>query len=943
MATNVVVIGNPVLPTLLTYNDTIIQAIIYIRPSKSASMKKGIFFSACFLFALLQNTYAQGVFDSSFAKAGKLIEKYSMPNFDLITSTTQADGKVLILGEALFNGIYKGVLVRYNTDGTLDQSLNGSGILRLDPSNGYGYIYDMKLQADGKILLLETGFPMTIIRLNSNGSFDLSFSGDGKSESTYSSYNGQKLKVLPNGKILVLCSDYTSPVLWRINSNGNTDSSYGSNGYLNINSLTNDPYENDMAVTSDGKILLLGVLYNNINELSLARVDSTGALDPSFNGTGEVVASGDAGSDASGNMIIIQPDGKILVSSYGSYDYMDGKNPGIFRGTLLLRYNVNGSLDNTFDGDGRLWIPASSNIYTDGYITLQPDNKILISGTYKNGVDYEFASIRVNANGSLDNTYDGDGVARINLGNGLDYLAMCMVQPDLKIVAVGISYANNALNVALARFTSVGAWDQSYSSNGKAILLMQSDSAGNNGFTVVKSLSNDKVVAGGYYSNGYLQGALAARYGANGLPDAGFGIGGFAAVPVSYDELIQDMKIQPDGKIVILGTADDLITGPGFFVARLDTTGKLDSSFAQGGRLLYSSSLDKYETAHQLVIQPDGKIVVSVGVEDMITYHEDGYFMRFKTDGSLDSTYNGTGILATDIVYPLISSQTDNKIVATGSYDASATGQGTNLATRRYLVNGALDASFNSGAPVITHFSTFEDNPAGQQVLANGKIAIGCYSDGALFNTGIAMYNPNGSPDISFATAGKAPFNLPYNISKMMVDTGGKFILSGTYHGNNNEVKFAVSRAKSNGTIDSSFANNGHAILAMEASTYDQVNAIELSTQNSILIAGDIQPGNSNYYESDGAIFKLKKNASGLRQYVFTGNGNWSVAANWAGGAVPPNPVPPDTEIIINHAYGNQCILNIPITVQPGGKIIVPQDMFLRVGAGITLPSIQAK
>jgi uncharacterized delta-60 repeat protein len=122
-------------------------------------------------------------------------------------------------------------------------------------------------------------------------------------------------------------------------------------------------------------------------------------------------------------------DGKLVVagSSYNGSSY----------DVALVRYNADGSLDTGFDGDGKVTTAiGAANDY--GYSVIQQaDGKLVVAGTSYNGSSYDFALVRYNADGSLDASFDGDGIVTTAIGAANDYAQSVIQQADGKLVVAG--------------------------------------------------------------------------------------------------------------------------------------------------------------------------------------------------------------------------------------------------------------------------------------------------------------------------------------------------------------------------------------------------------------------------------------------------------------------------------------------------------------------------
>ncbi len=150
-----------------------------------------------------------------------------------------------------------------------------------------------------------------------------------------------------------------------------------------------------------------------------------GDLDLSFGGVGYVTTPIGNGADA-GYGLVVQPDGKAVVGGYShngnNYDF------------ALVRYNVNGTLDTTFDGDGKVTTPIGSGDDYGWAVALQSDGKILLGGFSFNGSNEDLALVRYNSNGSLDTSFGTGGKVLTAVGTGRDEIRGIAIQPDGKIV-----------------------------------------------------------------------------------------------------------------------------------------------------------------------------------------------------------------------------------------------------------------------------------------------------------------------------------------------------------------------------------------------------------------------------------------------------------------------------------------------------------------------------
>ncbi|MFI5171833.1 MAG: T9SS type A sorting domain-containing protein [Chitinophagales bacterium] len=404
-----------------------------------------------------------------------------------------------------------------------------------------------------------------------------------------------------------------------------------------------------------------------------------GTLDTVFGTGGKVIT--DLGANEAAEALVIQPDGKIIAAGQiiniaGDEDF------------ALVRYNSDGTADNTFGLGGEVITDFGGNYDAIQSIALQIDGKIVVAGYTNLAGGLDFALARYNSDGNLDNSFSGDGKVNTYF-TGTDGSAHCVViQPDGKIVAVGAVHiaATATDEFAMARYNSDGSLDNTFDFDGKVTTNFGaccSDQA----FTV-KLQSDDKIVVAGFsYVTSSFDFAI-VRYNPDGSIDNTFGVGGFVTTDfdISGDEGFS-LAIQPDNKILLVGASGDW-ADENFAFARYDTDGMLDNTFGIGGKLSTSFGINTYDDAVSVIIQPDGKIALS-GWSYNDTYY-DFALARYNSDGTPDNTFGIGGKVLTDFGGTYDSGnaaalQADGKIVVSGETTNLIN---KNFALARYNVSG---------------------------------------------------------------------------------------------------------------------------------------------------------------------------------------------------------------------------------------------------------------
>ncbi len=437
-------------------------------------MKTKIFFIS-FILLFTSYVFAQdGSLDTSFDTDGKVITDFSQGNTTSSDAgncvAIQSDGKIVVAGNYWAGTVRDFAVTRYNSDGSLDNTFGGDGKVTTDIINdvwggGSDEAYDVAVQSDGKIVVVGTTSSgdgndyFAVVRYNTDGSLDNTFSSDGMTI-TYFGGNIQQangVKIQSDGKIVVAgyVEDYSDPdtliinfAVARYNANGSLDNSFDSDGILttDFNNGGQD-FAQDVVVQSDGKIVVVGYTQNFTDgDIALVRYNTDGSLDTSFDTDGKLTTDFGVGYDY-GYAVTVQTDGKILVSGQVADASLD--NFG------LARYNADGSLDTSFDTDGKVLTNFTS--YSYGYdIAIQSDGKILVGGTtYNPSLSKDvFAVAKYNSDGSLDTSFDTDGKTTESFNSNDNTGKGIAVQSDGKIILTGKAYNGNKNDFAVLRYNN---------------------------------------------------------------------------------------------------------------------------------------------------------------------------------------------------------------------------------------------------------------------------------------------------------------------------------------------------------------------------------------------------------------------------------------------------------------------------------------------------------
>jgi uncharacterized delta-60 repeat protein len=279
-------------------------------------------------------------------------------------------------------------------------------------------------------------------------------------------------------------------------SNGNLDLAFGINGMVTTSISGNDDSGRSLLLQPDGKIIVAGeTSLNPPNSLFLIRYNTDGTLDNSF-GSGGIVTTtigiNDPSSPSSGK-IALQGDGKIVLNC-------NYKPTNSTYASALIRYNANGTLDNSFGTAGI----SSRTLATSGEVKLQPDGKILVTATpttSSNGTIMRFSG-----NGNVDNTFGTAGMAVSTASLKTESI---LLQPDNKMVLAGWFGVTGTGSLALVRFNDDGTIDNTFGNGGFTILDIKS------GYDIPKAIkmqADGKIVIAGTTSSGSTGYILLARF-----------------------------------------------------------------------------------------------------------------------------------------------------------------------------------------------------------------------------------------------------------------------------------------------------------------------------------------------------------------------------------------------------------------------------------------------
>lgn len=390
----------------------------------------------------------------------------------------------------------------------------------------------------------------SLTALSQFGNPDSSFGINGNVVDTRISGQQTDMVYQPDGKMIV--SGYDNFILARYNSDGSPDITFGEDGIVRNNFPNTLCYA--LALQDDGKIVAAGriSLYEPDNfgaDIFLVRYKTDGGIDSSFGNNGIATTSAQIYDNLSD--VVIQPDGKMVVNGLGINE--ENEAPAIF----AVRFNENGSIDQTFAENGKLIIVKNEGIVTVSSLALNRDGSILIGLDYSISGNASFAVLKLKKEGDIDTQFGINGEALYAFpntdGSGLHDIE---IQADGKIIATGYTSLKNTPknNITTIRFNETGLIDDSFGKSGVVITEVGPD--GSDG-KAIKINAEGVIIIGGrlikaYPSKNYY--AILFAYKSNGTPDSSFAENGINIVTEAGDQsLYNNVIIQPDGKIAAAG------------------------------------------------------------------------------------------------------------------------------------------------------------------------------------------------------------------------------------------------------------------------------------------------------------------------------------------------------------------------------------------------------
>jgi uncharacterized delta-60 repeat protein len=412
--------------------------------------------------------------------------------------------------------------------------------------------------------------------------------------------------------ILIFCGYQAFP-----QADGTPDAFFGTDGAVVLKPSSGFDNANDVEVLPDGKIMVAGNAQTTSTNFDLAiyRLNSDGSPDATF-GTNGLVLHDLFGFQDFAYSIKILPDGKMLVA--GSTMVAEPDDIDFF----CARLNPDGSFDTAFGTNGFTTVHFGINEDEANAIALQPDGKIILAGQSQVlGVTTNTALARLNSDGSMDNTFSGDGKLLANVGANSEKALDVLLLENGSIMTAGY-ILNTSQDILVKKFTSSGEIDLTFGINGsKTINPKNSDDLG---YAITRHPLNGRILVAGRYGISSKADATVLSISENGVIDSTFGINGFTTLNINYSDKANAIFIQPDGKIIITGgEAPSGISFYNSFIARFNEDGTIDNTFGTSNGYTLSPFGEVGSIGNDIAMQADGKIV-TCGIASQVSGNDFG-------------------------------------------------------------------------------------------------------------------------------------------------------------------------------------------------------------------------------------------------------------------------------------------------------------------------------
>jgi uncharacterized delta-60 repeat protein len=797
---------------------------------------------------------------------------------------TQPDGKIVVVGNdfTLSTNVPQIAVARYRKDGSPDTSFGSGGkVLTLVGLADFNFAGGgLAVRSDGKIDVTAVevdpvtfNFNGLVVQYNSDGSLDQSFGSGGAVVTSLGSGQGffvSGLALTADSRIVVIGTGPGGLTLIEYNRDGSLDQGFGTNGIATVGfffsgpPMPQDPFGvyqgftgNTLAIDEQGQIVAAGTALVNgqFPVVTLLRFNRAGSVDKTFGTQGLVTQVFGVTGGFQATALTIQHD-KIIVAGQAS-------NPNTFDTDFAIeKFNSDGAPDINFGFYGIVGTDTPQENMNVTGMTLDSSGDIILVGNTLNLTTFTtgFAMARYTPDGNLDQSFGTNGIVTTFPGNGFSFGIALASDGNLLVAGSAVDSSGN-VDFALAEYLSGSPGSSSRSDNsgpknGGAHSggdlnskfgtggLVSTNFGGLDFASGVATQSDGKTVVVGLGGAGSTSQIAVVRYNQDGSLDASFGAGGEVLTLVGSSDFDSAVAIRPNGKIVVAAVAQDPVTSQyDLGVVQLNSDGTLDQTFGSHGSVLTSLSNGLSFFMGGVALEPDGRLVVVGGAGASFFQPAGIVVVEYNADGSLNQHFGSGGVVSTATLQgsgnpgPTFNQLAGNAVAIDGQGRIVVGGEGINSSTfnyaaflARYNTDGSLDPSFGFQGAVTSVFNGQPTNVFASNGFSVTGLAI--THDGTIVAAGdafapsfgffpymgfaVAEFRSDGSPILDFGSEGVAFYGPPMGFAGQFRNTGlvvqsnGDVVVVGTTFAFGLPLTgFAMIRLDHEGNLDLGFGSGG--------------------------------------------------------------------------------------------------------------------------------------
>ena len=790
-----------------------------------------------------------GTLDPTFGDGGKVLTNLGFApgsretGWDIVTY--QSDGKSVVVGGSENNAI----AVRYNADGSLDQTFGSNGIVTIAFGGDFRRAFSVAVDSADRILLggissqPTTGVDLAVVRLTAGGAIDTSFGSDGMQTIDFGNSDDRGGKIAVDSADRVLVSGYSYQgstgndfAVARLTTVGELDASFSGDGKLTVDFGSSNDLAQRVTVDSANRVLVAGYSQSSSNDFAVMRLTAAGVLDTDFAGDGMQTIDFGGSNDRAWAVAVDSAD-RIIVGG-SSYQGATGNDFAVARLTTA------GLLDESFDSDGKQTVHFGGTSDYGTSVTVDSVDRILVAGYSWQGITREdFAVARLTTGGALDSSFDSDGKQTVDFGGLSDIGFSVAVDADNQVLVGGYSSqgATTGQDFAVTRLTTTGVLDAGFGSNGKVTTDIGIPTA-DYGQDVVAYQSDGKLLVVGT-TNGDM---FVVRHNVDGTLDSTFG--GTGVVKIDFDSSSDrglSIVIDSFDRILVGGYSYQGITNWDFVVARLTNDGELDTTFSNDGK--QTIDFGSSEFGGDIALDSADRILIG-GHSLQGTAGWDFAVARLTSDGDLDTTFDLDGKQTIDFG----SSEYDGRIavdstdrVLIAGYSNQGTPTGQDFAVARLTASGALDTTFDGDGKQTIDFGGSRGLDLASSIVVDSldRVLVAGYSrqDSTGNDFAVARLTIDGALDTAFDEDGKKTIdfgNTQEGASGITVDRVDRVLITGTTsQGTPTGNDIAVVRLTTTGILDASFGIDGKQTIDFGYGN-DSGYSVAIDKRGDVLVAG---------------------------------------------------------------------------------------------------------